>query len=183
MEEEGGEIKERLSTMPLFCFLIGLKIRAECGRIMKKLSLMESEYSAGGVVYRRWHNKVQILFILDPYGEWAFPKGHIEKEESNQEAAWREIEEETGLAKSGLRVVEYLGELEYQFTFTNRKIHKLVHFYLFEAAPEAQATPQPGEKITAVKWVDIDKAVEFSSYKNVGRILKKGITYIQNADN
>ncbi|NQV13794.1 MAG: NUDIX hydrolase [Parcubacteria group bacterium] len=139
---------------------------------------MKSEYSAGGVVYRRLKNKIQILFILDPYGEWAFPKGHIEEGESTRETTLREIEEETGIPSSDLTVIKGLDKLEYQFTFDDQEIHKLVHFYLLEADPEVKARPQPEEKITAVKWVDIEKAVEFSSYKNAQGILEKAIEII-----
>ncbi|MFH2105364.1 MAG: NUDIX hydrolase [Parcubacteria group bacterium] len=139
---------------------------------------MKSEYSAGGIVYRQLKNKTQILFILDPYSEWAFPKGHIEEGESARESALREIGEETGILPKDLQIIDDLGELEYQFEFNNQKIHKLVHFYLLEADPQVKAEPQPEEKITAVKWVDIDKAVEFSGYKNAQGILEKAIGII-----
>ena len=136
---------------------------------------MKSEYSAGGVVYRHTAEKLQVLFILDPYKKWALPKGHIEPGESKAEAAIREVEEETGISRKDLRIVKKLGKLRYRFTFEGKKINKLVYFYLIEAVTDAIVKPQLEEKITDVKWVNIDEARDVLGYKNAEKILNKGI--------
>ena len=139
---------------------------------------MKHERSAGGVVYRHTKQKIQILFILDPYDKWALPKGHIEPGESKQEAALREIEEETGIPQSDLQLVRKLGRLKYRFSFADQKICKKVYFYLIEAATEVEAKPQPDEKITDVRWINIDEAIDFSDYKNAEKIIRQGIVAV-----
>ena len=67
--------------------------------LRKKLPVVEA---AGGLVY---NNKREILFIYRN-GKWDIPKGRIEKNESHQEAAVREVEEETGI--EGLEVKKFL---------------------------------------------------------------------------
>ena len=55
--------------------------------------------AAGGLVYRRdEHGAAEILLVHRPeYDDWSFPKGKLEPGESEEEAAAREVEEETGL--------------------------------------------------------------------------------------
>ncbi len=139
---------------------------------------MKSERSAGGVVYRHTEQKTQILFVLDPYRKWALPKGHIEPGESREEAALREVEEETGVPRGDLRIVGKIGKLKYRFTFNGQKIRKKVYFYLLEAVTEAKVRPQPAEKITAVKWVNVAEAIDFSGYKNAQKIIRRGIALL-----
>ena len=60
---------------------------------------MKKEKSCGAVVYRMEDGSPEILLIKHRNGgHWAFPKGHVEKNETESETALREIQEETGLA-------------------------------------------------------------------------------------
>ncbi|MBE3556613.1 MAG: NUDIX hydrolase [Firmicutes bacterium] len=110
--------------------------------------------TAGGIVYRIEAARPLVLLIRDRYGSWTFPKGHVEAEESLQEAALREIEEETGIR--GV-VEESLGDLFYTFTVEQGKIEeKQVHYFLVRATG-GTPRPQPGET-EAVAWFAIDEA-------------------------
>src|SRR5690606_34271943 len=62
--------------------------------------------------------------------EWCLPKGHLEGEETPEEAAVREIAEETGIDSE---VVRELGTIDYWFTGTDRRVHKVVHHFLLVA--------------------------------------------------
>jgi len=55
------------------------------------------EISAGGVVYRKEGDRLELLMIEDRYGKWTLPKGKQEAGEEVEETALREIREETGL--------------------------------------------------------------------------------------
>ena len=73
---------------------------------------MDFEKSCGAVIYRRIDNNLEFLIISHRNdGHWGFPKGHVEKSESEEQTAVRECAEETGLKItliSGFRVsVEY----------------------------------------------------------------------------
>lgn len=59
---------------------------------------MKKEKSCGAIVYRLRDSWVEVLLIRHKNGgHWAFPKGHVEKQEAEEETALREIKEETGL--------------------------------------------------------------------------------------
>ena len=59
---------------------------------------MKKEKSCGAIVYRQRDSWVEVLLICHKNGgHWAFPKGHVEKQETEEETALREIREETGL--------------------------------------------------------------------------------------
>ena len=59
---------------------------------------MKKEKSCGAIVYRQRDSWVEVLLIRHKNGgHWAFPKGHVEKQETEEETALREIREETGL--------------------------------------------------------------------------------------
>ena len=55
------------------------------------------EFSAGGIVVKDNGDVINLLLIKDSYGRWTWPKGKLEKDESPEDAAIREIGEETGL--------------------------------------------------------------------------------------
>src|SRR5262245_4531217 len=57
------------------------------------------EYTAGGVVFRRAGQGLDILMIQDRLGRWSIPKGHVEPGERIEQTAVREVREETGLIR------------------------------------------------------------------------------------
>lgn len=140
---------------------------------------MKLEFSAGGIVYKKTKKGVKILFILDPFSKWAFPKGHIEVGEEKEIAALREIEEEAGIAIKDLKVVKDLGAMDYWFKEKGDSIHKEVNFFLIETNEGVKAIPQEDEGINDIKWVDLDKALEFSDYKDMEKILKKAVNFLK----
>lgn len=134
------------------------------------------EVSAGGIVYKRTPQGVRIAFILDPFGKWAFAKGHVEEGETIEAAAVRETREEMGL--DDVRIVRPLGKIDFWFRDRYRPatrgalVHKYVHYFLMEAPSDAKGKPQKQEKIRRVSWVPIDKMLRRSSYKDVRDILR-----------
>ena len=141
---------------------------------------MEREVSAGGIVFKRTPRGVQFAIMLDSYRKWAFPKGHVEQGESNEEAAARETLEELGLEQ--LRLLEYLGKIDIWFRDRYEKkgtlIHKDIHYYLFETTDDAVLHPDPDEHVIEARWVAPKKMIALSSYPDMAPVLKRAVQYV-----
>ncbi len=118
------------------------------------------EQSAGGVVYRNSPNGgIEILMIQVPYSHgptWTFPKGHVEEGETPEQAAVREIEEETGIQAE---IERPLGEIDYWFISRHGKkllrIHKRVTHFLLKAI--GGDTSKHNEEVTDARWFPIEE--------------------------
>ncbi|MEX2177589.1 MAG: NUDIX hydrolase [Gemmatimonadaceae bacterium] len=128
------------------------------------------ETSAGGVVYRLTDGRPLYLLIRDSYGNWGFPKGHLERGERAGTAALREVLEETGLR--GVRVVAPIDTIEWHFRFRGTLIHKRCEFFLMETDAR-RTTPQRDEGITACRWTPADEAIDLIGYDNARAILRR----------
>jgi 8-oxo-dGTP pyrophosphatase MutT (NUDIX family) len=130
----------------------------------------KQETSAGGVVYRIVDGAPVYLLIRDSYRNWGFPKGHVEEGEEPNDAALREVSEETGLTDLALRGL--IETIDWHFRFRGKLIHKICHFYLMETI-ESSTSPQRTEGITACRWLTFDAAEELISYANARDVLRK----------
>lgn len=128
------------------------------------------ERSAGGVVYRVVEGKALFLLIRDSYRNWGFPKGHVEAGEAPEQAAVREVGEETGLG--GLSLRGEIDTIDWYFRFRGRLVHKVCHFYLMETE-ESDTSPQRAEGITACRWIEFTEAETLVSYANARDVLRR----------
>ena len=110
------------------------------------------------------------LVIRDSYSNWGFPKGHLEDGESAQDAALREVAEETGLGN--LRLHSAIDTIDWYFRFRGRLIHKVCHFYLM-VTDLVITSPQRSEGITACRWEVYEDAVQLVSYANARDVLRR----------
>lgn len=131
---------------------------------------VKRETSAGGVVFRLDQGRPLYLLIRDAYGNWGFPKGHVEKGERPETAAVREVKEETGLPS--LTVRDPLDVIEWLFTWRGALVKKRCHFYLMETAESATA-PQSDEGITECQWTPADEALRLVRYDNARAVLRR----------
>ena len=115
------------------------------------------------------------LLILDGYGNWGFPKGHIDEGELPDVAARREIREETNLENLILR--SPLGMIDWYFRFRGRLIHKYCHYFLFES-PEGCPEPLGEEGIRDCRWYSEQEALETISYDNARAILRTAVRLV-----
>lgn len=142
------------------------------------------EVSAGALVFKRVQNRVYVVMIKDPYGKWTFPKGHVRRGESLNEAAVRECMEETGV--HDLSFKRKLGTIDIwfrdRFVFKGRLIHKYIHYFLFEAPTTARVhlpRHHEGEKIQEVAWIPLADIPMRSTYKDLKDIVRRAISVIQ----
>ncbi len=140
---------------------------------------MKNEFSSGGIVLRQSQDKFtkdtwEFLLIensrMNRPGEtwWGFPKGHLEEGESNEEAAVREVEEETGIKAE---IIEKIGNSKYVLTKNEEKIFKVVTIFLMkylEGETKAQI-----EEVSDVIWLPYEEALKKLSYPKDKDLLKK----------
>ena len=142
----------------------GLPVPAGAGEV--------EERCAGGVVVRSLGDRLHILLIRDPYGRWGLPKGHLEEGEGSEEAALREVGEETGLGD--LELGADLGEISWSFRADRILVRKSCRFFLMRSALD-DATPEVSEGITECRWLGADEALEVISYGNARAIVARAI--------
>lgn len=103
--------------------------------------------AAGGVVK---NPKGEYLFIKR-FGIWDLPKGKIEKGESPQQAAIREVEEETGI--ENLTIVKPLANSWHIYPWKETTILKQTYWFLMKSDFREVLTPQINEDITEAQWL------------------------------
>ena len=143
-------------------------------------SRAQQETSAGGVVYRLDDGHPLFLLIRDSYQNWGFPKGHLESGERAEEAALREVREETGIESVAMR--GNIETIDWYFRFRGRLIHKICHFFLMETG-QALTSPLLAEGITACQWVGYDAAQVAISYSNARLVLHRAQEMILGSGN
>ncbi len=120
---------------------------------------MKKEKSCGALVVRRGVQSPEILLIKHNGGHWAFPKGHVEAGETEEETALREVQEETGLlVKLDTRYREMV-----TFSPAPRTMKDVVYF----AATVLSGTETPQlTEVSDVRWVPFDEAHKFITFEN-----------------
>ncbi|MEK7577580.1 MAG: NUDIX domain-containing protein [Patescibacteria group bacterium] len=122
---------------------------------------MKTEHSAGGVILRLHNTVWQVLLIKDMSGNWTFPKGKLEKNETSRDAAIREIWEEVGM--KNLIYKAMLPSVSYTY---KRKgaIKKTVDYFLFISTTPQKLVLQKKEGIQDSKWIKVTDAREAVGY-------------------
>jgi 8-oxo-dGTP pyrophosphatase MutT (NUDIX family) len=96
---------------------------------------------------------------------WSLPKGHIEKGETAEETAMREVAEETGIRG---RVLASLGSIDYWFVTEGRRVHKTVHHYLL--ASIGGELSDADVEVTEVAWVPLTELGSRLAYADERRL-------------
>lgn len=128
--------------------------------------------AAGGVVIDSATKQPRVLLIhRQRYDDWSFPKGVAMDDETIEEAALREVKEETGV---DCRITSMLSQMRYNYRTRSGKTRpKVVHYFLMKAVGGAlQAT---GEEVDEVAWFDFDEATRRLSYDRDKHLLRSVI--------
>ncbi|KFF18683.1 MULTISPECIES: NUDIX hydrolase [Chryseobacterium] len=126
--------------------------------------------AAGGLV----SNPQGELLFIKRLGKWDLPKGKMEKGESREESAVREIEEETGL--KDVELLQFINTTYHIYIERNgEKILKCTHWFEMNFNGEDTSKPQIEEGITEVAWkntTQIEDEVFPSTFQNIKLIVK-----------
>jgi len=133
----------------------------------------ERQVSAGGVVYRKKKTGTEVAIIkVGPTIRWQLPKGIVDEGETPEQAAIREVLEETGLTaklESPIETIEYwyvsggkTGKIRY---------HKFVHFYLMRY--RSGKTDDHDHEVLEARWVPIADAIRLLAFKSERDIVGK----------
>jgi len=139
---------------------------------------MPKEVSAGAVIFRMEHGVPYYLLLHYQSGHWEFAKGHLEKGESDIEAAKREIKEETGIDDIHIlpgfkKSLKYFFRASYGLQGEAKKkapwVFKLVVFYL---AKTHTKDIQLSKEHIGFAWLPYQGALARLTFKNAKELLK-----------
>ena len=135
--------------------------------------------AAGGLVMKSDHS----LLFIKRLGVWDLPKGKIEKCETPENAAIREVEEECGV--KGLEIIRHLDSTFHIYrspylNFRDNLVLKETKWFLMSCDGEQSLVPQVEENIEEVKWFatgELDKVME-NTYLSLREFLEKNLQLI-----
>lgn len=136
---------------------------------------MPIEKSAGAIIFRKENKKIYYLLLYYEAGHWDFPKGNIEKGERPEEAARREIKEETGIGKIKF-LPGFKETIKYFYKREGKIFFKVVVFFL--AQTQTQKIKISWEH-QGFQWLPYQAALEQLTFKNAKGVLEKAHQFLK----
>jgi mutator protein MutT len=134
------------------------------------------QFSAGGVAFRKANHRVETALIsVGEQNRWQLPKGVIDKGESTEAAAVREVREEAGIDTSPLGLID---KIEYWYYDARQRVrfHKFVYFYLLRY--ESGDVSDHDDEVNEARWVEIEDATRMLAFDSEKAIVEKAKTMI-----
>jgi 8-oxo-dGTP diphosphatase len=133
----------------------------------------DPEFSAGGVVVRGDEVAVIVPVKRDSHGNrvLALPKGHPDGDETPEQAATREVAEETGLSAE---LIDVLGETNYTYERRGRRVAKRVAFFLFEYRSGDLADHD--HEIEDARWMPLEQAAQSLTYAGEREMIHRALS-------
>jgi periplasmic divalent cation tolerance protein len=140
------------------------------------------EVSAGGVMYRKNSDQIQIA-LIHVRNRWGLPKGHVEEGERIEETALREVREETGLEG---RVVKKLGDIRYAYRDKTKegepiRIYKRVHFYLLRYLKGD--VRDHDHEVDEARWFPMDQVIKNLKFATERKMVHRALSILTTGDN
>jgi 8-oxo-dGTP pyrophosphatase MutT (NUDIX family) len=134
---------------------------------------MIREFSAGGVVIRNLRGRPHVAVVRVRDEILALPKGHPERGESSQDAALREVREETGLEATP---VEKLGDIRYWYARDGDRVLKVVSFFLLRY--RSGRLEDHDHEVEEALWIPLAEAPERLAYKSEKEIAHTALSRV-----
>lgn len=136
---------------------------------------LPKEQKAGGVIVTEKDGVPMIGLVHDVFGYWTLAKGGVEKGETSEEGAIREIKEKTGLDGT---IVKLLGENEYVASHPEKgKILKQVSYYLVRA-PYAEMDLHSNGGLDGARWFALSELESINTYDDILPLLAQSVEYL-----
>lgn len=126
--------------------------------------------AAGGLVF----NENNELLMILRRGYWDLPKGKLDKGETVEACAIREVEEETGLRNITMGKFITITLHEYFDTYLDEDVVKESHWYQMKVQGPQQLVPQTEEDIMMIKWIKRESLPEYlnNTYPNIIEVIR-----------
>src|SRR6266850_3230916 len=131
------------------------------------------QISAGGVAFRKQDERVEVALIsVGDDNRWQLPKGLVDKGESTEDAAVREVREEAGI---DTEIVERLDKVEYWYFWKENgqrvRYHKYVYFYLLRY--KSGDVRNHDHEVNEARWFKIDEAIDALAFDSEKKVVEK----------
>jgi 8-oxo-dGTP pyrophosphatase MutT (NUDIX family) len=131
------------------------------------------QISAGGVAFRERGGQIQVALIrVGDEGRWQLPKGIIDRDESPEAAALREVREEAGI---DTELVGRIDKIEYWYYAKERgervRFHKFVYFYLLRY--KSGDVRDHDHEVSEARWVEIDEAIRMLAFDGEKKLVEQ----------
>src|SRR5436190_18082703 len=138
----------------------------------------QREVSAGGVVYRRADGAIEVVLASrrTRRGDlaWGLAKGGIEPGESREDAAIREVREETGLDAT---IEADLGDTRYIYVWEDVRIRKRVHFFLMRHV--GGDVDDRDDEMEEIRWFPLERALKRAAYRGEREVLARAAEFLR----
>jgi len=144
---------------------------------------VQTEVSAGGVTYRLVAGggvEIALISVASP-PRWQLPKGHVDPGESPEQAAMREVREETGIETTLVAPLEVIDYWYHGLARGRRvRVHKYVHFYLL--AHRAGDVRDHDHEVHEARWMPLDEALRALAFDAERSVLERARGLIESGE-